>query len=186
MNYINIDPRQLDKITQELNKLLADYQVYYQKLRNYHWNVTGESFFDLHVKFEEMYNDSLLKIDEIAERLLTLRQRPLSNYSEYLKHATVKESLEPLSSHEMVNVLLSDHGLLIHQLKKVNAAADVAGDEGTLDIVSTYIKDLEKISWMLEAYNSKLQPHQPIKALKAKAVKAKASVKAKKAKASKK
>ena len=85
MNYLNLDPKRTEATVEQLNVLLADYHIYYQKLRNFHWNVVGENFFDLHEKFEEMYNDTLIKIDEIAERILTLRYQPVSHLSEYLK-----------------------------------------------------------------------------------------------------
>lgn len=152
MSYLNIDSKKVEKTAKELNILLADYHLYYQKLRNYHWNIVGQSFFDLHVKFEEMYNDSLLKIDEIAERILTLRKQPLSNYTDYLKVSSIKESKSDLNHVEMVKELLDDHGKLLQQLKNVSESAEDGGDEGTADIVGTYIRDLEKISWMLDAY----------------------------------
>ncbi len=73
MNYLNINEEKLLPVVIELNTLLADYHIYYQKLRNFHWNVVGKHFFDLHQKFEEMYDDDKIKVDEIAERILTLR-----------------------------------------------------------------------------------------------------------------
>lgn len=73
MNYLNLDTNKTEATVEQLNVLLADHHLYYQKLRNFHWNVIGENFFDLHAKFEEMYTDTLIKIDEIAERILTLR-----------------------------------------------------------------------------------------------------------------
>lgn len=138
-----------------LNTLLADYHMYYQKLRNFHWNITGKSFFELHLKFEELYNDSLLKIDEIAERILTLRHRPLSNYTEYLQASSIKEAAINLTADDMVDEILRDNTILVNQLKIVIEEAGNANDDGTLDIVGTYIKDLEKLSWMLEAYSKK-------------------------------
>ena len=76
MNYLGFDEYQTAKTVKTLDKLLASYQVYYQNLRNFHWNVEGENFFDLHAKFEKLYKDARVKIDEIAERILTLRHRP--------------------------------------------------------------------------------------------------------------
>lgn len=167
MNYLNLDPQKVKKTVAALNILLADYHLYYQKLRNFHWNIVGQSFFDLHVKFEEMYNESLLKIDEIAERILTLRQQPVSNYSDYLKLTQIEESSSSISANEMVQTLLKDHSILLKQLKAVGSAAEEAGDEGTSDIVGGYIRDLEKISWMLDAYITNVPTTAP-KKLKAK------------------
>ncbi len=154
MNYLNLDTKKVAVTVEQLNILLADYHLYYQKLRNFHWNIVGHSFFDLHVKFEEMYNDSLLKIDEIAERILTLRSQPVSNYSDYLKLSQVKESPSSISAIEMVQAILTDHSILLKQLRKVGEAASNADDEGTNDIVGGYIRETEKISWMLDAYIS--------------------------------
>ncbi len=136
-----------------LNVLLADYHMYYQKLRNFHWNITGPHFFELHLKFEELYEDAKLKIDEIAERILTLRAKPFSNYSSYLNHSNIKESETNLIDHEMVSAILEDHETLLDQLKKVTEKAEDAKDDGTLDITGTYIGELEKTSWMLNAWN---------------------------------
>ncbi len=136
-----------------LNVLLADYHVYYQKLRNFHWNVTGRNFFELHTKFEELYEDAKLKIDEIAERILTLRANPISTYKAYLATSNIQEIERPLIDHEMVSAILEDHTILLKQLKKLTQAAEAASDDGTLDLTGTYIADLEKVSWMLNAWN---------------------------------
>ncbi len=138
-----------------LNTLLSDYHMHYQKLRNFHWNVTGPHFFELHTKFEELYEDAKLKIDEIAERILTLRAKPFSNYSSYLKHSNIKESETNLEDHEMVSAILEDHEILLNQLKDVAGKAEDVKDDGTLDITGTYIGELEKISWMLHAWNQR-------------------------------
>ncbi len=138
-----------------LNILLADYHMYYQKLRNFHWNITGSHFFELHLKFEELYEDAKLKIDEIAERILTLRAKPFSNYSSYINNSSIKESETNLIDHEMVSAILEDHDILLSQLKKVTEKAEDAKDDGTLDITGTYIGELEKTSWMLNAWNQR-------------------------------
>ena len=78
MNYLGLKPNELEKTVEQLNRLLANYQIYYQNLRNYHWNISGEHFFDLHATFEDLYNEAKINIDEIAERVLTLRMKPMS------------------------------------------------------------------------------------------------------------
>lgn len=161
MNYLNLDKKKIEKTVEELNTLLAEYHLYYQKLRNFHWNIVGKSFFDLHIKFEEMYNDSLLKIDEIAERILTLRFQPVSNYSDYIRLSQIQESGSNLTDMEMIKTLLNDHTVLLDQLRKVGETAEEAGDEGTVDIVGSYIRDLEKVSWMLDAYITPSAQHLP-------------------------
>ena len=152
MNYLNLNEDKTSNVVIELNQLLADYHMYYQNLRNFHWNITGKNFFDLHNKFEELYTDARTKIDEIAERILTLRFHPMSNYSDYLKQSTVQEYGSDLTDVEMVSNLLKNHQILIQQLRKVVETADTAGDEGSLDMAGAYIRELEKSSWMLDAW----------------------------------
>ena len=143
----------LAPVVSQLNILLADYHVYYQKLRNFHWNIIGKNFFDLHIKFEELYGDARLKIDEIAERILTLRYHPVSTYSEYLEMSSLKEVKSLLNDQEMVEILLGDHKAILSRMKNVVDKADEAGDEGTIDLIGAYIRELEKSSWMLNAWS---------------------------------
>jgi starvation-inducible DNA-binding protein len=152
MNYLNLDTEKTKKTVKVLNTLLADYHLYYQKLRNFHWNIIGENFFDLHIKFEEMYNDTLIKIDEIAERILTLRFQPVSNLSDYIKMSEIKESPSEVKDIEMIEILLEDHGKLLIQMRKTVGIADDGGDEGTIDLLGAYIRELEKTSWMLDTW----------------------------------
>ncbi|MEH6406448.1 MAG: DNA starvation/stationary phase protection protein [Leeuwenhoekiella sp.] len=159
MNYLNLDEKGTKKTVDELNLLLSDYHIYYQKLRNFHWNVVGKNFFDLHEKFEEMYNDAKLKVDEIAERILTLRYQPLSNYTDYLEKSNLTESPSDTKDIEMINILLEDHGVLLKQLRTTADSAEKGGDEGTVDLIGAYIRELEKISWMLDAWRMKTTEH---------------------------
>ncbi len=153
MNYLNINEEKLLPVVMELNTLLADYHIYYQKLRNFHWNILGENFFDLHEKFEELYVDARGKIDEIAERILTLRYHPMSNYSEYLKASAIQENTRSLNDREMVDEVLQAHGKLLRQMAAVVDKASGVNDEGTIDLIGAYIRELEKTSWMLDAWN---------------------------------
>ncbi|MFD0932300.1 Dps family protein [Psychroflexus salinarum] len=160
MSYLNLDKSKTKNTVKELNILLADYHLYYQKLRNFHWNIIGQNFFDLHVQFEDMYNDAKLKIDEIAERILTLRFQPESNFTDYLKISNLKEASSDIEDHSMVSALLDDHGKIILQMRKVVEVADKNGDEGTIDLVGAYIRELEKTSWMLDAWIMKTEEKQ--------------------------
>ena len=152
MNYLNLDEEKVLPVVIELNTLLADYHLYYQKLRNYHWNIVGRNFFDLHEKFEELYTDARVKIDEIAERVLTLRYHPMSNLSSYLETSSIEETTKILNDNEMVEDLLKAHAILIKQMGNVVAEADKIEDEGTIDLIGAYIRELEKSSWMLDAW----------------------------------
>lgn len=139
----------------QLNTLLANYQLYYQRLRHCHWNIRGDQFFTLHVKFEEMYNDAQLKIDEIAERVLTLGERPLSTFSAYLETAELKESPKLTDSREMVEAILADSHVILKLEREALEAAQAVKDEGTADMLTTFIAQKEKNNWMLAAYLGK-------------------------------
>lgn len=153
MNYLNIKEDHLLPVVIELNTLLAEYHLYYQKLRNFHWNILGKNFFDLHAQFEEMYSDARNKIDEIAERILTLRYHPMSNLSAYLETATIKESTGKMQDTEMVAEILKAHSILLKQMARVISKAEEVKDEGTIDLIGAYIREMEKVSWMLDAWN---------------------------------
>ncbi|WP_047247408.1 Dps family protein [Maribacter thermophilus] len=152
MSYLNIEVKKIEPVVDELNILLAEYNVYYQNLRGFHWNVVGENFFVLHEKFEELYTDARIKVDEIAERILTLRHHPESRFSEYHKLSKVKEAASLISDKKMVAQILADHQQLLKQMTKVVQKAEEAGDEGTVDMIGGYIGSLEKVSWMLDAW----------------------------------
>ena len=153
MDYLNIDNQKVLPVVTELNVLLADYHVYYQKLRNFHWNILGKNFFELHKKFEEMYNDTRIKIDEVAERIVTLRYHPISKLSDYIEVSKIKESSPLLTDEEMVIDIINDHSILLEQLAKIIDKANKAKDEGTIDLMGAYIRELEKSTWMLNAWS---------------------------------
>jgi starvation-inducible DNA-binding protein len=154
MNYLGFKPETVVKTVDQLNKLLSNYQIYYQNLRNYHWNIAGEHFFDLHVKFEELYNEAKLNIDQIAERILTLRMKPTSTLKEYLDSADIKERSTE-DPKEMVANILNDHKKIINNLRKVIETAGDASDEGTIDMTAGFLASVEKNSWMLDAWLNK-------------------------------
>jgi starvation-inducible DNA-binding protein len=160
MNYLNLDKSKTKDTVKQLNILLADYHLYYQKLRNFHWNVSGHNFFDLHEQFEDMYNDAKVKVDEIAERILTLRFQPESNFTQYLDISNLSEVSSDIEDFEMVAALLRDHSKIISQMRITIDVADKNEDEGTIDLVGAYIRELEKISWMLDAWIMKKEEKQ--------------------------
>jgi len=153
MNYLGLEKHTVEETVKGLNSLLANYQVYYQNLRNYHWNISGHHFFDLHEKFEELYNEAKVNIDEVAERILTLRAAPVSTLAEYLQLSDVQE-YSTLDTREMVTSILSDHKKLISCMRSVIDVAGKAGDEGTIDLVGGFLASIEKKSWMLDAWVS--------------------------------
>ncbi|MBO3116941.1 DNA starvation/stationary phase protection protein [Winogradskyella sp. DF17] len=152
MSYLNMNDDKLMPTVVELNTLLADYHIYYQNLRNFHWNILGENFFELHEKFEELYTEAREKIDEIAERILTLRYHPISNLRDFLKVSSIEEVSSERTDIEMVKDILGNHNILLEQMSKVIKEAEKINDEGTIDLIGAYIRELEKTSWMLDAF----------------------------------
>ena len=139
-------------ISKALNNLLANYSVHYQKLRNYHWNVKGADFFDLHEQFELQYNEALKFIDDIAERIRIFQETPLSTLKEYLETSEIKETTSHLSSDLMVRELLSDYRILLEHMFAVVDVAVEQNDSGTEEMVKVFINTLEKHHWMLSAF----------------------------------
>ncbi|HLV48670.1 MAG TPA: Dps family protein [Aliidiomarina sp.] len=152
LNVIGLDTASAEALATKLNKLLANYQILYMNVRGFHWNVRGESFFELHIKFEETYNDLLEKVDAIAERVLTLGQKPQHTYSTYLDGSDIKEVANVSDGRECVTELLNGYKVIIRLQRELLEAAAEAGDEGTSALMSDYISEQEKTAWMLTAY----------------------------------
>ncbi|MFC4687623.1 MAG: DNA starvation/stationary phase protection protein [Chryseobacterium sp. 36-9] len=152
---IGLKEADCNKIAEKLNILLANYSVFYQNTRGSHWNIKGDQFFTLHPKFEELYNSLVLKIDEIAERILTLGSTPAHNYSDYLKVATIKESKEVSDGNKSVEIILNSFKVVIDLQRELLDITDEAGDEGTNSQMSDYITEQEKEVWMYNSYLGK-------------------------------
>ncbi len=135
-----------------LNKLLANYHVHYQKLRNFHWNVKGGDFFELHEVFENQYNKAKVNIDEVAERIRVFGQTPFSTLREYLEQSTIEEVGTNLTAFQMVKEIQSDYEILLQDMIAVTDAAIDIGDVGTEDLINTFIKNMEKDHWMFNAW----------------------------------
>jgi starvation-inducible DNA-binding protein len=155
LNAIGLDSKKAQKLADKLNDLLANYSIFYQNTRGYHWNIKGEKFFELHLKFEELYNDLLLKIDEIAERILTLGFTPTHNYSDYKKGSSITESKEVSDGTKAVCDILNSFKVVIGLQRELLEMAGDAGDEGTNALMSDYIRAQEKFVWMYSAFLNK-------------------------------
>ncbi|MCB9202430.1 MAG: DNA starvation/stationary phase protection protein [Flavobacteriales bacterium] len=141
----------MNSVVTELNNILANYHVHYQKLRNFHWNVEGPDFFELHEIFEQEYEQVKLQIDEIAERIRVFDEKPYSTLKEYLEVSKIKEVGNDLSSEEMVKETISDFKILISLLKDATKQASNEGDLASEDLLISYIKRTEQKLWMLTA-----------------------------------
>lgn len=155
LNAIGLNNNKAKQLAEKLNKLLANYSIFYQNTRGYHWNIKGEKFFELHLKFEELYNDLLLKIDEIAERILTLGSTPNHNYSDYSTISKIEESKQVSDGIKAVKeILASFQTIIVLQRELLNLSAD-AEDEGTNALMSDYIRLQEKLVWMYSSFLNK-------------------------------
>jgi len=150
-NSIGLDKKMADKTAAKLNELLANYQMMYQNLRGFHWNIKGNQFFELHLKFEELYNDINLKVDEIAERILALDNTPLHTFTAYQKYASIKEKSAITEGKKILKILIEDFKSLIVLQREILKLADKCGDEGTNTLLTDYITQQEKTIWMLNA-----------------------------------
>ncbi|WP_066628891.1 Dps family protein [Labilibacter marinus] len=151
-NLVGLDKEKATVLASKLNELLANYQLFYQNLRGFHWNIKGKNFFELHVKFEEFYNDAVIKVDEIAERILTLEGEPLHTFSDYLKTATLEEQNGITDGVQAIEVIVANFSTLVLLEREILSLAGDADDEGTASLMSDYISETEKTLWMLNAY----------------------------------
>ena len=158
MNKIGLKDKEVVEVVDHLNILLANYQIHYQKLRGCHWNVRGKQFFELHVKFEELYNNAQLTIDELAERILTLGKSPLSTYQDYIENSSIEEiKTKGLSEENMVDSILDDLDVLIKIERELinHANSGAVSDDGTADMITGFMKFKEKAAWMFRAWANK-------------------------------
>lgn len=154
LDYLHLDASATENVVAALQQLLADYQVFYTNLRGFHWNIKGHGFFVLHSKFEDMYNNAAEKVDELAERILMLGGEPVNKFSEYLKVAQIKEVSGISCGSEALENVLNTYGHFIAEERKLLSMASEAGDEATVALMSDYLKEQEKMVWMLVAYSS--------------------------------
>lgn len=140
------------KIIDKLNILLSDYQIYYQNLRGFHWNIQGKHFFQLHAKFEELYTDSALKIDEVAERILTIEGTPLHTFEDYVSTSTIAPVKNVHDGEKSVQMIADNLNKLLTLEREIKEMAIEADDHGTEDLMSDFIDEQEKTLWMMRAW----------------------------------
>lgn len=155
LSAIGLDITKSKQLADKLNELLANYSIFYQNTRGFHWNIKGEKFFELHIKFEELYNDLLLKIDEVAERILTLGHSPIHKYSDYKNVSKIVESNQVANGPKAVEDILNSFQIVIRLQRELILLSADAGDEGTKALMSDYIRAQEKLVWMYSAFLNK-------------------------------
>lgn len=149
---LGLDKVQSEILIKDLNILLANFQTYYQNLRGLHWNIKGKNFFELHLKFEELYTDSQEKIDMVAERILTLQGVPLHTFEAYIKEAKVPVGKDISNDEKAIELVVNSLSELLKIERAILSLADEAEDEGTNSMMSDFIAEQEKTIWMLNAW----------------------------------
>lgn len=144
-----------ESIIQKLDAININYHIHYQKLRNYHWNVTGGDFFDLHNEFEADYDRAKAMIDRVAERIRTLGGRPTSNMKQFIDQAELSEGKYGIQAEEMVKDILDDYSHLIGLMVSGVEEAHGHGDLSTADLLTKEIKHMEKRHWMFTSFLKK-------------------------------
>lgn len=152
LNQICLETKDTTQVIAALNKLLSTYHIFYLNTRGYHWNVRGEHFFSLHVKFEELYTQLQLQIDEIAERILTLSGTPLHAYSDFTQHAQLAEDKNVSDGVQCVKGVVSGLQTVITEQRKIVELAEQHEDQGTADLMAEYVQQQEKLIWMYNAF----------------------------------
>ena len=151
---IGLSEKKLEHITEMLSVVLANETTLYIKTRKFHWNVSGESFMELHKLFENQYKELEEYIDAVAERITKLGGEAIGTMEEFIKLSTIKEMPGKYpSSKDMIKELLSNHETLIVELRKqVDKCSDDYGDAGTADFLTGLMEEHETISWTLRRY----------------------------------
>lgn len=151
-NAIGISAAKATQLSDELNELLANFAVAYQNVRGFHWNIRGERFFELHAKFEELYLDFQIKIDEVAERILTLGGVPYHAFMQFIEASTVKPAEHIKDGKRAVQRVLAAFTTLLTLERELFDLAQKSADEGTASMMSDYIRQHEKQVWMYSAF----------------------------------
>ena len=155
MNIIGLDSTKSAKVIEKLNDLLANYEIFYQNTRGFHWNIKGQKFFELHVKFEELYDNLQIKIDEIAERVLTLGGTPIHTFAGYLEISDIKAVENEADGIKCVQHILDSFRMLLTKEREILELSGEMNDEGTNAMASDYISEKEKLVWMYSAFLNK-------------------------------
>ena len=143
------------ELENKLNEFLADLNIFYRKLQNYHWNVQGKDFFQVHAKLEELYNEINEQIDEIAEHILILGGQPLGTMKDYLEKSSIKEAEnKKIKSEEIYNNILSDYEELLKKTIEIKEKSENEKEYSTSSLIDDYIKEYGKIIWMLKSVKS--------------------------------
>ena len=144
----------MENLVKNLNCLLSDLNVFYRKIQNYHWNIKGKEFFEMHVKLEEYYDEINEQIDELAEHILMLNFEPLGTIKDYLESTCIKEAKnEKIDTCQVVNNIITDYNTLLKKVKEIKEEADNNNEYKTSSLMDNYISSYMKHLWMLNQMN---------------------------------
>lgn len=151
---IGITAKNITALTEMLTGVLSDAMILYTKTRKFHWNVSGNSFMELHKLFENQYTQLETAIDEIAERINKLGSKTPGTMKEFLDKGSLKEAPGKYPEQlDMIKELLKDHESVIVQLRKnIDDSEEKYGDKGTSDFLTGLIQEHETIAWTLRRY----------------------------------
>jgi starvation-inducible DNA-binding protein len=154
-NTIGLNKKDIEKVVEGLNKYLADLNVLYVKLHNLHWNIEGPAFFQLHSVFEGYYDGVAKDLDEVAERILILGARPVASIKEYVALSSIEElESKGISADASIAILQKDFTAMLASSREILAFAEDAKDQGTVDMMASFIGNYEKTLWMISAYKA--------------------------------
>ena len=146
----------MENLVKNLNSLLSDLNVFYRKLQNYHWNIKGKDFFEMHIRLEEYYDEINEQIDEIAEHILMLNFEPLGRMKDYLKNTCIEEAKnEKIDTCQVINNIITDYNTLLKKVKEIKEEADNNSEYKTSSLMDNYISSYMKHLWMLNQMNMK-------------------------------
>lgn len=147
-----LSPLEVVALSEKLNTIIANYSVLNQKFKNFHWNVVGADFFELHDLFEHHSQEAINKIDLIAERIRYFDLNPLSTLKEYLEVSEVKEVKQVPTSFEMVKTIKTDYEVLINHIYSSVSYTKEIGDPVTERILVFILRDIEKMFWQINSW----------------------------------
>ncbi|HYE59767.1 MAG TPA: DNA starvation/stationary phase protection protein [Candidatus Kapabacteria bacterium] len=155
--HIQLDDTYRDEACRLLNTLVANYTIHFHRLLVYHWNLTGEHFFLLHEQFERFYRDAQIKIDALAERIVSLGGTAGATLGEVVEKAALKETPKIPEARDMMEQLARDYIALAQHMHEIIHHAEEGKDEGTVDLVGGFLAEIEKHNWMVNAWLSDQQ-----------------------------
>lgn len=149
---LGLKPGGLQKVGDELVKILADSYLLYLKTQNFHWNVTGPAFSELHLLFEKQYQDLAMAVDEIAERVRAIGQFAPASFAQFSELSEIEEETEVPSAEDMIEALTADNELVVRRMRRALEVADAMDDAETGDILIRRMQVHGKNAWMLRSH----------------------------------